>query len=295
MTTKPKEDGPQSKSPSSAIRSFLIVFGLVLGLGAGIYFMWVTTGPRSGAQRALQTKNQTKYHTSNPSVEAFENLTPIRPKDPPIPGRDTPTPPKTPKNPPNMELIEQEAYKEALASQKPQPAEAALRKAVSAFVQYNRQFADAQAQAEGLSIKEVEELTYFGILAQRTQNWIEVEDALGAELSLEQRMEADRLLNELNDEFTDTMRKMVSAGATETERWKYIRDMQDRYLEAYYAITEMNQDLLQNLLAGDPNQAYANSELPPPDQLAQQPENLPGPSPERPEDAPLPLEDPDND
>lgn len=175
-----------------------------------------------------------------------------------------------PEPPPNLLEVRAKAYKEALALNKKTPALTAFRKSVSHFIEYNRQFADAQAQAEGISVEEVEELTFFGFLTQATQRWEDVEEVLGKKLSEASRNKASKELDQLNREFTKAMRKMVNEGATEPERWEYIREVQSRYLNEYYAITDMNESLLQDLLAGDITRTYPVTEEIPPELTAEQ-------------------------
>ena len=216
---------------------------------------------------------------------AAEDPNPVRPSKPPVPGRDEPFSLPEPQPPPDMNDVRAKAYAEAAERGDPHPAEAAFRKAISAFVEYNRQFADAQAQKEGLTLDEVKELTYFGFLAQQTQRWPEVEQILGQPVDAATRSAAEQLLHELNAEFKASMRSLVSSGATADQRWQLIRDVQARYREAYYATTGMNETLLQDLLAGDLGRKYPMSQTPPPEKLAEQAPAPAEPKP-RPDDEP---------
>lgn len=204
-----------------------------------------------------------------------------RPLRPPVQGRDEPFSLPQPEPPPDMNQIRERAYENAVAQKVRHPAEVAFRKATDAFVEHNRQLADAQAQAEGLTLGEVKELTHFGFLAQQSQRWPDVEDVLGHPLDEATRTAAEQMLNEMNVEFKAAMRSLVESGGTENERWQLIHDVQARYREAYFATTGMNEALLQDLLAGDLARKYPMSQTPPPEVLAEQ-----GPPPEEPEPRP---------
>ena len=250
--------------------------GLAFGLAVGLGLYLGSGSPEHGGSVAARALLAATYE---------EEPNPVRPTEPPQPGRDVPVPPPEPKPPPDIKQLRVEAYEEAQARGDPRPAETAFRKAVDAFVEHNRQFADAQAQAEGLTVGEVKELTYFGFLAQQTQRWPEVEDILGNPLDEATRAAGEQLLHELNAEFKAAMRALVKSGGTEDERWALIRDVQDRYLEGYLATTGMTPEGLQDLLAGDLRRKYPLSETPGPEVLAEQAEP-PKPPPPRPEEPP---------
>lgn len=215
------------------------------------------------------------------------SLTPVRPSTPPVRGRDRPRPVPQPEMPPIPADMLAGIYDEARSEGHPQPGEKAFRANIDAFMDYNRSFAEEQARTEGITVAEVAELTYFGFLAQRSQVWSEVEDLLGHELPEEKRIAGEELMHAMNKEFKQGMRKLVADKATEADRWELIQTTQDRYREQYFAITGMNAELLDDLLAGDLRRKYAPSVTPPPsaDEL--------GTNPDTPSSTPRPGSKPD--
>lgn len=186
-----------------------------------------------------------------------------RPERPPVRGADQPYALPDPEVPPHLEAIRQQAFKEALQQGAKRPASVAFRNAVSVFVDHNDEFAAAQAEREGLTVGEVEELTHLGMLAQHSQRWENVEDVLGEALNEDTRAQAETMLSELNGEFTAKMREMVKEGATLEERQALIRQTLEDYKRRYFEATGMNQELLEALLAGDSFRKYAGSPVPP--------------------------------
>ena len=65
--------------------------------------------------------------------------------------------------------------------------------------------------------------------------------------------------------FRSKLRALVAAGASEAERWKLIRSTQSEYLIDFYAATGMNDDLLDDLLAGNVNLPGAPASTQPPE------------------------------
>jgi len=190
--------------------------------------------------------------------------TPVRPSTPPVPGRDIPRPVPQPTMPPMPPDMLAGIYDQARTAGDPQPGEKAFRANIEAFMAYNKPFAEDQARTEGITVAEVGELTYFGFLAQRTQVWSEVEELLGQDLTEDERRAGEELMHSMNREFKEGMRKLVADKAPESERWDLIRETQQRYKDGYYAITGMNDELLDDLLAGDLRRKYAPSVTPPP-------------------------------
>ncbi|MEM1415830.1 MAG: hypothetical protein AAGH15_13060 [Myxococcota bacterium] len=223
-------------------------------------------------------------------AEAIEGPPPQRPAEAPVMGRDEPSSLPHPTAPLDMSVVRREAYAAARAEGDPRPGEAAFRAMVSAFMRHNRQLAEQQAEAEGLTMDEVEELTFLGLMAQQTQRWPEVEEVVGAPIDADTRIRAEQFLDELNQGFKEEMRGLVASGASERERGRLIRRTQDRYREVYFELTGMNPDHLDDLLAGDGSRAHPPGELPPEEVLAQQPEAQPQPEPERPT-GPAPTDD----
>ncbi len=167
------------------------------------------------------------------------------------------------------------AYQRALAEEDPRPGEQAFRAMVSSFMEHNEVLAQAQADAEGLSVKEVEELTYFGLMAQQSQRWPEVERVLGGPVDAPTRERAQALLDELNGEFKQSMRDVVKEGLSEEDRWALIHSVQEDYRERYFDLTGMDEDMLDDLLAGDASRDYAPGTTPPPEDMPPREDPLP--------------------
>ena len=256
-----------------SVRGWVVVASTLL-LGAALLFVF-RSGPRAPAPG----------HAADGPARAeseSEEPTPGRPLQAPVQGRDEPFSLPDPSAPPDMNVIRAQAYRNAQAEGTPQPGEAAFRTMISAFMRHNRAFAEEQAEQEGLTLGEVEELTFLGMLAQQSQRWPEVEEILGAPIDARTREQTEQFLDELNDGFKTEMRELVRAGASEAERGRLIRRTQERYREVYFELTGMTPERLDDLLAGDLSRAYPPSELPPEEVLAQEPEAQPQPVPERP-------------
>jgi hypothetical protein len=199
-------------------------------------------------------------------------MRPERPSEPPVPGRDRPERPPEPKEPPGLDKVRADAYAQARGDGQARPGDAAFRATIDAFLDYNAEFAEAQAQAEGLTVAEVRELTYFGFMVMETQRWPEVEDILGQELTADQRERGEALMHRFNTEFKSSMRDLVEAGAPEDDRWKLIRDTGANYRREYAALTGMSDEQLDDLLAGDITRTGAPIATPPPDEMPANPD-----------------------
>jgi hypothetical protein len=235
-----------------------------LGVLAGIalaavaaYFLWFR-GDSGPAQASNQAVNS--------------DWRPTRPDRPPEPGRDQPRRVREPQMPPSAGETHTAAYEQARSQGSARPGEVAFRATVDAFVEYNRSFAEAQARQEGLTVAEVRELTYFGLMVQETQRWPEVEDLLGRALTGDERLAAEELMHTANKEFKAGMRALVARKASEEERWELIQATQERYQREYFALTGMTSELLDDLLAGDITRKGAPIATPPPAELPPGPE-----------------------
>jgi hypothetical protein len=132
-----------------------------------------------------------------------------------------------------------------------QPGRDAFRAVSDRYVDENLDLAKRQAAAEGLSLPEIREVTYFGLLVLATQRFEEVEAITGRPLTEAQRDELAKLMQTSNGDFTKTMRGLVARGASEDERGKLIRDTEARYLGELYRISGLDEPLLDDLLAGN--------------------------------------------
>ncbi len=229
---------------------------------------------------------QTPESTDKPQAKPDETLVrPMRPTRPPVPGQDRPARAPSPQEPPGMDKVRAQAYASARSDGHERPGDVAYRATIDAFYTHNRKFAEAQAHAEGITVDEVRELTYFGFMVMDTQRWPEVEDILGRELSGEERRLGEELMHRANSEFKAGMRALVKRNADIDERWKLIRDTQRRYKTEYFALTGMNAGQLDDLLAGDITRTGAPIATPPPADIPENPDT-PTTTPPRPTDNP---------
>lgn len=130
------------------------------------------------------------------------------------------------------------------------PGAAAFRSYTDQFVAANEDAVERQMTDEGLSRREIEELTYFSLLAQRTVDWPDVEKLLGRDVPPEKRELAQANLREQSSEMKRRLREHVKRGDTASVRVGTIKLVQKRYLKEYYLITGMTPALLDELLRG---------------------------------------------
>jgi hypothetical protein len=239
----------------------------VVAAAVALFFFWPRD--RASEQSAAASKGAVQQ--------------PQRPRTPPAPG-DRPSPVPMPEMPPQVSEMQARIYAAARSAGEERPGDKAFRATVDAFMEYNRHFAEAQAVEQGITVKEVAELTYFGFLVLQTQRWSEVEELAGHELSEDERALGEELMHTTNREFKAALRKLVDGKAPEEARWKLIRDAQERYLREYYALTGMNPTLLDDLLAGDLSRTGAPIATPPPEHI--EPAPAPAPVEPRPERTP---------
>lgn len=241
--------------------------GVLAGIAAAVvaaYFLWFRgdTGPAQASDQI-----------SGKAVD--RDWRPARPDRPPVPGFDMPRRAREPELPPNANQVHVAAYEKALRDSSERPGEAAFRATVDAFMEYNKSFAEAQARQEGLTVAEVGELTYFGLMVQETQRWPEVEAVLGRTLTDDERQAAEQLMHAANTEFKQKMRELVAKGDNEDARWELIRGTQERYQRDYFELTGMTPELLDDLLAGDVTRKGAPIATPPPAEIPPGPEYTP--------------------
>lgn len=174
---------------------------------------------------------------------------PRKPALPPPPGMARTRVP-SPEMPRNAGEVGRAAYERAKAEGRP-PGEAAFRATIRAFIEYNRAFAEAQAAKEHLTVEEVEELTYLGFMVQATQRLSEVAAITGRDYGDAEREQIAGLMRVANDDFKTAMRDAVARGADADARWQLIRDTEDRYRSQFFAMTGLDADGFDGLLAGD--------------------------------------------
>jgi hypothetical protein len=184
-----------------------------------------------------------------PAPRRSEAAAPRRPEQPPGPDDRKPARPAEPRMP-----VVTPAWRAELAAQvasNPRPGEAAFRLFSDRYVDDNLVFAERQAADEGMTVAEVRELTYFGLLVMATQRTAEVEEIIGRPLDDDQRRELADLMQSANGQFRDDMRAAVRRKASEADRWQLIRDTGARYRAALNRITGLDEARLDDLLAGN--------------------------------------------
>ena len=220
-------------------------------------YYWLRSSDSEGSGKSAQEVVDPRYdETKGPS------LTHVRPKPLPMP-----------KQPPADYEGAARAYAEALSDGKQNPGAAAFRVTTDAYVDFNMELVKEKAAEEGITVAEVRELTYFGLLVTRTQQWGAIEDILGTELTEEQKTLGDALTQTANQDFKAQMREHVENGATEEERLAFIKQTQEDYFKEYFALTGMTPAQLDQLLGGEfSGKRYAPAttkpvadELPPPE------------------------------
>jgi hypothetical protein len=151
---------------------------------------------------------------------------------------------------PSLTQADRAAMARSLAGE-PRPGARAFRALSDRYVDENLASAERQAAAEGLTLAEVRELTYFGLLVLTTQRTAEVEQLTGRPLSQAAQEQLGQLMRSSNSEFQAAMRALVSRRAAEPERWELIRSAQARYEAELFRITGLDAELLDDLLAGE--------------------------------------------
>ncbi|HKA89627.1 MAG TPA: hypothetical protein VKE22_18310 [Haliangiales bacterium] len=172
-----------------------------------------------------------------------------RPRLPPGPDDPHPAPPPEPRMP-----VPSTEWRNAVAEKvrgTERPGENAFRAFSDLYVDQNLDFARRQAEREGLTLAEVRDLTHFGLLVLATQRVAEVEQLIGRDLAGEERESLASLMRDANDEFKQKMRALVARGASHAERAELIAATEERYRKDFFAITGMNEGLLDDLLAGN--------------------------------------------
>jgi hypothetical protein len=174
---------------------------------------------------------------------------PARPARPPGPGEKKVAPEAGPRMP-VLSAREKVQLAEQVRGSK-QPGRDAFRAVSDRYVEENLELATRQAAAEGLTLAEIREVTYFGLMVLATQRFEDVEAVTGRPIPEAQRDELSKLMQTSNGEFKDAMRKLVSRRADEADRWKLIRDTEARYQSELFRLSGLDEALLDDLLAGN--------------------------------------------
>jgi hypothetical protein len=122
------------------------------------------------------------------------------------------------------------AWRAAVAARDEHPGERSMRASADAYVDYNRAFAEAQARKEGLTLDEVRELTFFGVMALRSSQPVLIEHITGRTLGAGEREQLERLLERANADVKTTLRAQVEADAPASDRQAAIRDFEHEWM-----------------------------------------------------------------
>jgi hypothetical protein len=154
----------------------------------------------------------------------------------------------------------------------------AFRAITDAFVDYNLDVAKAQCAREGVTLDEKRELTFFAESMRRSQQWRDVERMLGESMPEEKKKLAEALMFSTSQDIKAQIREHVAKKDDIAERWKSIHAVEERYQTEYFALTDMNAELFDKLLAGDEDRPYAPIAVSPdPRHLPQAPGEPPPP------------------
>jgi hypothetical protein len=156
--------------------------------------------------------------------------------------------PREPEAPPTHELGIK-AYKQAVEAGEENPGEKGFRADAREFFNYNTKLAEEKAAREGITMEELEELTYMGTLAMHLRRWDAVEQMLGHGLPAETRELGDELIFKASDTMKASIRGQVASGVPVEERWKTIRAQQASFIEKYQALTKLSPEAFDTFLA----------------------------------------------
>jgi hypothetical protein len=151
---------------------------------------------------------------------------------------------------PRTHEIGAKVYAEAVQAGEKNPGQKAFRADAKAYFEHNAELAEEKAAREGITLDELEELTYMGLLAMHLRRWDEVAQVAGHELSAEDRRLGDELISSASNELKAKIREQVQKDASADDRWAAIQQMQASFVDKYQAITKIspqNYDLLLSL------------------------------------------------
>ncbi len=140
-------------------------------------------------------------------------------------------------------------YAEAVAAGEKSPGEKAFRADADAFFAHNLDVAEERSTQEGLTMDEVKELNYLGLLAMHIRRWDEVSHVLGRELTAEQRARGDELVFSSSNDFKAAIRAHVEKGDSAEVRWETIRKLEAAFIDKYKALVGLSPEDFDRLLA----------------------------------------------
>lgn len=236
-----------------------------LAIGAGVLAAWLVTRERTTPAEAAPAP-VASAPARRPSAPPTDRAAHVRPPELARPAV--------------AEAELRAAYDRAKAEGRP-PGESAFRKTIAKLIEVNRDAAAAKAAREGVTVAEIEELTFLGHMVLATQRAEELEELTGRPLGPDQRAKLGELMASHSNGFEAKLREAVARKATEVERWALIRGAEDAYKEALFALTGMTGALLDDLLAGDLAKPGAPIATPLPETAEQKPQIPDQPRPRR--------------
>jgi hypothetical protein len=150
---------------------------------------------------------------------------------------------------PKSHEVGAKVYAEAVQAGEKNPGQKAFRADAKAFFEHNADLAEEKAAREGITLDELEELTYMGLLAMHLRRWDEVAQVAGHEISAEDRQRGDDLITSASNELKAKIREQVGKGASADDRWGTIRQLQTSFVERYQEITKISPENYDLLLA----------------------------------------------
>jgi hypothetical protein len=131
-------------------------------------------------------------------------------------------------------------YAEAVKAGEKNPGEKAFRADSKAFFELNAQLAEERAAKEGISVDELDELTYLGLLAMHLRRWDDAAQVAEHEISPEDRQRGDELIFSASNELKAAIREHVKNGDPPEARRATIRKLEASFIEKYQALTKMS-------------------------------------------------------
>jgi hypothetical protein len=142
-----------------------------------------------------------------------------------------------------------QTYADAVAAGEKNPGEKAFRADALAFFEFNGDLGEEKAAKEGVTLDELKELTYMGLLAMHVRRWDAVERLTGRELSPEEQVKGDELVFSASNALKAAIREHVAKGDAPEARWETIRKHQASFIEQYKALVKISPEDYDRLLA----------------------------------------------
>lgn len=140
-------------------------------------------------------------------------------------------------------------YADAVAAGDPNPGEKAFRADALAFFEFNGDLGEEKAAKEGVTLDELKELTYMGLLAMHIRRWDTVGRLTGRELTPEEQVKGDELVFSASNSLKAAIREHVAKGDSPEARWETIRKHQASFVEQYKALVKISPEDYDRLLA----------------------------------------------